>query len=1000
MKDSELLQAWVTRSDETAFAELVRRHIGLVHASARRQVGASPLADDVTQAVFLVLARKAGSLGSQVMLSGWLFRTTRFVAARALRAEHRRSHHESLAAMQPLVIDAPSVPDHWKEVEPQLDAALAALPAADRDALLLRYFEGKPLRAVGQALGIHEEAAKKRVSRAVEKLRTWLAGRGVVVPAVGLVALLGNLPTVAAPAGLAGLIASAAAANTASEAATTLAVGAVRDWWLVQVRRLMPWAVAALVMVSAGIHWLSPRPDLGTPDSVATLLPVHVPPTNRSLPETSSHTAETPTRQQTSKILLNVRSTTDNRPLTAQIIAMYSRRRGDSIHLDWVTDRDGNAEIPITNPPEWLLTLWVSAPGHVPVTVGWRHHEFTDPVLTYQCLLEPGQLLAGVVQDEAGTPVANARIDFIEPGMMGSKRQNIAFHSRLSYLMSDAQGRFRSEQMPVLRGNQGNMRYVVTHPEFIREAVSLEGPASLTTNHVVILRRGLKVAGQVMDSDGLPLSQARVKELHHVGRSRLEAQTDEGGRFALGSFPPGKLQLEITAPGFMTAIEEVQSGSEALSFRLSVDQQAGSPQPEPPPADTVRLSGTVVDEDSGDPVPSFTVLRHSSGLGEHLLGDGHDGQFNWVVENHPHEPFFLEVTAEGFDPAVSDERTLSAEEHAFRFRLRRGGPANGRVVDASGQPVAGAVLGLNGLGFGFLVRENRMFSGTQAPQAITDTAGRFSLELRLNTESLVVTHEAGFAEIPVKQAKGATIVLQPWGAIEGVVLTAGRPTSGQQVSLKAWLPDSDSDRWPVELETRATTDQQGHFRFSHVPPGPVALRRLYKFSPGPVGIIGMGPQQRVDVMASGVTKVTLTTLGRSLVGRLELDRPVAGHQWRDDLQTLEEVCMDCPPLEVGEFSRMPDTVRQMRAYARQEARIRRFCPDIQPDGSFRLDDVPAGTYTLKLRVSVPPTDHDDKNQRSFRKELGRREVQVVVPAGDHTASSLDLGRITIPVKQP
>ena len=85
MNDTELLRAWAAHCDEAAFAELVRRHLDLVHASARRQVGASPLADDVAQAVFLVLARKAGSLGSRVVLSGWLFRTTRFVAARALR---------------------------------------------------------------------------------------------------------------------------------------------------------------------------------------------------------------------------------------------------------------------------------------------------------------------------------------------------------------------------------------------------------------------------------------------------------------------------------------------------------------------------------------------------------------------------------------------------------------------------------------------------------------------------------------------------------------------------------------------------------------------------------------------------------------------------------------------------------------------------------------------------------------------------------------------------
>jgi RNA polymerase sigma factor (sigma-70 family) len=170
MNDTELLQAWATRRDEAAFTELVRRHLGLVQASARRQVGTSPLAEDVTQAVFLVLARKAGSLGSRVVLSGWLFRTTRFVAARAVRAEQRRNRNESLAAMQPTASDDAVLPEHWNEVEPHLDAALAALPAADRDALLLRYFEGRPLRAVGERLGIQEEAAKKRVGRAVPNL--------------------------------------------------------------------------------------------------------------------------------------------------------------------------------------------------------------------------------------------------------------------------------------------------------------------------------------------------------------------------------------------------------------------------------------------------------------------------------------------------------------------------------------------------------------------------------------------------------------------------------------------------------------------------------------------------------------------------------------------------------------------------------------------------------------------------------------------------------------
>ncbi len=998
MNDSELLQAWANRRDEAAFAELVRRHLDLVRASARRQVGASPLAEDVTQAVFLVLARKAGSLGDKVVLSGWLFRTTRFVAARALRAEQRRTHHETVAAMQPAVTDAPAVPEHWQEVEPHLDAGLAALPAADRDAVLLRYFEGKPIRSVGELLGVNEEAAKKRVSRAVEKLRTWLAGRGVVLTAAGLVTLLGNLPVGAAPAELAGQIAAAATANTAGATAATLAAGALRDWWLAQLRQWLPWAAAALLLVTAGISSLLPRSETTASGEVATVTPGDPRPTTAPVAMASAPPAGPAAGLTTSRLLLNVRSIAGNRPLAAQLKAMFWGRTGDSTTLDLATDADGNAEIPITDPPQGSLTLWISAPDHVPVVVEWRRHEFTEPVLAYQCLLEPGQELVGVVQDEAGRPVADARIEFVGPGLTGGKRQNIGFHSRLSSTSSDATGRFRTGQLPSLRGHNGHMTYAVIHPEFIRQEIVLEGSVTAATHQTVVLRRGLKVAGQVLGADGAPVPDAIVEHIGRNGHSAQEARTGEDGRFLLGSFSPGTVELVVSAPGFLTAREKVPAGTETLLFRLQPDDPGSNPPPGSALADTVRLRGTVVDAESGEPLPRFSVLSHSGGPERRLLRDGHAGRFDWAVEGGFREPFTVEVDADGYETAVSDLRNVPAEEHAFAFRLRRGEPGSGRVVDAAGRPVADAVVGLNGLGFGFIIRDDRTFSGNNAPQTITDAAGQFSIRLKPNTESLVVVHEVGFALVPVAQAKRAMILLQPWGAIEGTVLTAGQPAAGQQVFLHAWLPDSDAQLWPVALDTTVTSDARGRFRFNHVPPGPVALSRYYKFSPGTAGNAGIGPRQRVDVLAGGVVEVMLATTGRTLVGRFEMAQPVAGHQWRDDIQTLEEIRSDLPTVREV-FRNHPEFPKYLRVERRREAQIRKFFPDIQPDGSFRMDDVPAGTYRLTLCVSVPPTDYSDENQRFFRRELGKLEVPVVVPPGDFNDPPLDLGTITIPVKQ-
>ena len=251
LSDAQLLRDYAEHGAEAAFAEIVARHTDLVYSAALRQVYSSDLARDVTQSVFTDLARKARSvstnLSPEASLVGWLYRGTRFAARDLYRNEARRTQRER-QAMEQLHPTSETPPD-WEHLRPVLDDAMSELDDTDRDAVLLRYFKNHDLRTVGAALGISNDAAQKRVSRAVERLREFFAKRGVTVGASGLAVVISANAVQAAPAGLA-LTISTAAVLTGTTLATTATITATKA---IAMTALQKTIVTATIAVLAGV---------------------------------------------------------------------------------------------------------------------------------------------------------------------------------------------------------------------------------------------------------------------------------------------------------------------------------------------------------------------------------------------------------------------------------------------------------------------------------------------------------------------------------------------------------------------------------------------------------------------------------------------------------------------------------------------------------------------------------------------------------------------------
>ncbi len=248
--DASLLEIYARNRSEESFSELVRRHLALVYSAAlRRTDGDAHRAKDVAQIVFTALARDAAALSRHAALTGWLYTATRNAAIDLMRSERRRQQREEKAHTMQEISLSPEIHANWEKMRPVLDAAMDELDDRDREAVLMRFFEGQPFASVAVALRVNEDAARKRVDRALDKLGALLSRKGITSTGSALALLLANQTAIAAPASVAASITSAVLAGVGT---ATLSGAGATGIFIMSTSKVITGITAAIALAAIG----------------------------------------------------------------------------------------------------------------------------------------------------------------------------------------------------------------------------------------------------------------------------------------------------------------------------------------------------------------------------------------------------------------------------------------------------------------------------------------------------------------------------------------------------------------------------------------------------------------------------------------------------------------------------------------------------------------------------------------------------------------------------
>lgn len=1000
LTDRDLLRRFAGEQDQTAFEALVRRHGAMVLAVGRRILGNPHDAEDVCQAAFLLLAKKAASHRWQPSVANWLHQTAHWLALKAHRSAGRRAKREQkAAARQPA---DPLAEMTGRELLAILDAELLALPDSLRAPLVLCHLEGATRDEAAERLGCPLSTLKKRLERGRDRLHAALTRRGLGLSAAILGTLLVEQAAAAVPAALTRQTADAALALAAggtingvvSSRVGQLVTGGIGMSGGTTIKALFGVLLVG-GLLAAGTAASKIGDDKQPPKAEKAAAP-------DAEPQPPAPPAEQP--RSLKVIVLDP----DGKPLPGATlhVGVWTHEKDFNDKGDIETDAAGVAQIELPR-TYYIVRLWASKKPYITLFANWEQAELSGgkPLpAEYTFRLENAVTAGGRVLDEQGKPIAGARVQVSlatnpkPAGGDGRASYNTWLALKETAPTTDADGRWKIDNLP--DHPEAELSLLVSHPDYVGGDRWVRAKESGVTTKMfrdgtatVAMKAGVVVRGQVTDPDGKPVKDAIVIHGHsHYARATTSKfPTDAEGRYRLPALEPGLTPLTVIAAGFAPQMRQVdlKPGLPPQDFRLG-------------PGQPVRLR--FVDA-AGKPIPEVYVLLEEW-KGSRAIYSNHDPNHpkvpstgipkvadadgNWVWPNAPDDPVKILVMARGFTRLELDV-TGGATDRTVTLKAEH--RVTGTVTDAAtGKPIpAFTVIPVDVFRNGGLLHAER-YNGVAGKDGRLDyLAERPDIPQRLRIEAPGYrTQDGSEFRIGDDPGRKQDFRLQPSPPRIGVVVdAAGKPVP--KVEVLVATPTEPARTTDGDDNHRTFTDAAGRFEFPD-PGEPWAV--VAQTDAGMV--FAEFPADRADagtlkLRPWGAVRGTLRDGGKPVAGATVFVYPIrlddlSRPRVRDTLQTTTDADgrFECPRVPPG-----PVSVRISLGPWRDEGfRSGPVVPlDLKPGERAELD-LGSGGATLTGKVKLTgkvPADLDCTYSLNY---LVRREPGITPPP-DVAAAGFD-----------